>query len=69
MKIQLLVKNFSIIFYLLPERPINTLEELAEAMKNENYQLLIEENSASHSMLEVNILNDCHMFLVEDDQS
>ncbi|KAK7590098.1 hypothetical protein V9T40_001711 [Parthenolecanium corni] len=34
------------------ERPINTLEELAEAMKNENYQLLIEENSASHSMLE-----------------
>lgn len=34
------------------EPPINTLNELMTAMEKEHYQLLVEENSASHSNLE-----------------
>lgn len=35
------------------EHSISTLEELMEAMINDHYQLLVEENSASHANLEV----------------
>jgi len=39
----------------LTEPPINTLDELSEAMRDSGLQLLIEVQSASQAMLEVSV--------------
>lgn len=45
--------NITLLIICITEKPITNLEQLADAMENQGYQLLVEKLSPSHGNVEV----------------